>query len=182
MKNSHNRPGDLDPGLVKTIGRPLSELVYALCAYTIWIHYRYFFLNWSVLRFPWKLVYTLPLLVPLGRTAKSHNISANWYFWNEEFPQKTVKHKSLLYKIWEKTSTQSKKFHKIINYADFLFLLLFSLLNFHQLFNFQKYPEICGNKHIFNMFCNVYVSKFPHSLKLSANGICAICHFLQVCL
>ena len=31
------------------------------------------------------------------------------------------------------------------------------------------------------MFCCVYNSKCPHSLKISANGICAIGNFLQVC-
>ena len=30
------------------------------------------------------------------------------------------------------------------------------------------------------MFCLVYFIKFLHILKMSANGICAICHFLQV--
>ena len=37
-------------------------------------------------------------------------------------------------------------------------------------------------KRISPLFCWVYVGIFPHSLKLSANGIRAICHFMQVCL
>ena len=42
---------------------------------------------------------------------------------------------------------------------------------------FSIYPEICGNKHISTLLCCVYVGKFPHSLKISAYCIGAICHF-----
>ena len=46
---------------------------------------------------------------------------------------------------------------------------------------FQKHPEICRNKQTFHLFFCVHIDKLPQSQKIPANGIRAICHFLQVC-
>ena len=45
----------------------------------------------------------------------------------------------------------------------------------------QEFPKITWNIHISPLFSLVYFGKFLHSLKISANGICAVCHFFQVC-
>ena len=63
--------------------------------------------------------------------------------------------------------------------ACFCFVLIFTA-RFPQSIEFSKYPYICRNKHIFPLFCCVYVGKFSLILKISASGIRAICHFLQV--
>ena len=55
-------------------------------------------------------------------------------------------------------------------------LLKLPLLDFHKIKNILK---VAGWK-ISPLFCCVYVSKFPQNLKISTNGMGAICHFLQV--
>ena len=63
--------------------------------------------------------------------------------------------------------------------ALFFFILILAA-RFPTSHGLPKYPEICGNEHMSTLFCCDYFGKFPHSLKSSVNGICSICHFLQV--
>ena len=52
--------------------------------------------------------------------------------------------------------------------------------DFQKVKNFQNCPEFCGYKNISTLFCRVYLGKFSHSLKFFANGVCEVCHYLQV--
>ena len=62
---------------------------------------------------------------------------------------------------------------------------IFICLTFDTLLQSKEFPNISRNfrkLHISSLFACVYVDNFSHSLKILANGIGAICLFLQACL
>ena len=78
-------------------------------------------------------------------------------------------------------SAQSKKFYRILKYAEFLYFVIIFIHNFHKIMNFKnKYSEICENKQIFTMFvvfmlanfCTV--SKFP---RMAFTPFATFCRF-----
>ena len=111
-----------------------------------------------------------------------------FFFWMRNFRKKAHKLKSRLNTttVFFFGNQMKYQFYVVNSVENFCTVKSFScfvvILNetFPKSQGFPKISRTLQKKNVSPLFCWVYIGKFLHSLKISANGIRAICHFLQV--